>query len=269
MTQAVQEFYIVPSVHKFSFINDLCESRLIPSKSSLKGWDVKKISELVYLYFLGLRMLLHDSNSRSWAQDYCKKAGENVDFATWRTSGNDLYVMLYALTGDPDDTDEKISLPHRINISPNIIRQWLRNPTNKDDAQRFFNRLDSMFMIDNSSMKSMRRLLTNIDDMTNDEKKNSLDKIIQLITSRVNSVSNSEILSHLKELKFCTDDKKINEYLTLKQFESASSGGTSAASVATSVGGLGAGFDNDYSKSVYDHKKPKKPIVIRRNPKKT
>jgi|ERR1019366_2821018 hypothetical protein len=265
MTQAVQEFYIVPSVHKFSFINDLCESRLIPSKSSLKGWDVKKISELVYLYFLGLRMLLHDTNSRSWAQDYCKKTGENADFATWRTSGNDLYVMLYALTGDPDDTDEKISLPHRINISPNIIRQWLRNSTNKGDTQIFFNRLDSMFMIDNSSMKSMRRLLTNMDDMSDGEKKSSLDKIIQLITSRVNSVSNSEILSHLKELKFGTDDKKINEYLTLKQFESASSGGTSSASVATVVGGLGAGFDPDGDwRSVYGKKKAKKPIIIKR-----
>jgi len=47
--------------------------------------------------------------------------------------------------------------------------------------------------------------------------------------------------------------------------ENASSGATAAGSVATVVGGLGAGFDDDYSKSVYPApSKPKKKVVLRR-----
>jgi hypothetical protein len=248
----------------FSFINDLCESHLIPSKTSLKSWNVTKISELAYLYFLGLRMLLHDTNSRGWAQDYCKKAGENNDFETWRSSANDLYVLLYALSGDPDDTDEKISLPHRINISPSAIRNWLRNPTSKETSHQFFARLDAMFHIDNSSMKSIRRIIANIETATDSEKKDCLDKIIQYIHSR--APSNSEIYSHLKDLKSGDDDTKIVEKKILtfmSALENATTGGTNASSVATVVGGIGAGFDNDYSKSVYGEQKP---VVLRRNP---
>jgi GNAT superfamily N-acetyltransferase len=48
-------------------------------------------------------------------------------------------------------------------------------------------------------------------------------------------------------------------------FENASGGATGSASVATAVGGLGAGFDNDYSKSIYGKQpKAKKPLIIKR-----
>lgn len=38
--------------------------------------------------------------------------------------------------------------------------------------------------------------------------------------------------------------------------ENATAGGTSAGSVAVSVGGLGAGFDNDYSRGIYVKRQP-------------
>ncbi len=41
--------------------------------------------------------------------------------------------------------------------------------------------------------------------------------------------------------------------------ENASAGGTSAGSVATSIGGLGAGFDNDYSRGIYVKRSPGGP----------
>lgn len=63
--------------------------------------------------------------------------------------------------------------------------------------------------------------------------------------------TNSELLSHLKLLQ-------------RKMDESASAGATGAASVATVVGGLGAGFDPDGDwRSIYGKKK-KKPVVLRR-----
>ena len=225
----------------YSFISDLCESHLIPSQTSLKRWDDTKLAELAYLYFLGLRILLGDASSKQWARDYCKKAGEPNDFATWRSNANDLYVMLYGLS---DDADGK-----KPSINPGLLRHWFRHAASHDDQEdthRLFVRLDAMFHITNSAMRSMRRIIMQWSDADDRERKDVLTKLIQMIHSR--APSNSELLPHLKSLPLD---------------ESASAGATGAASVATVVGGLGAGFDDDYSKSIYG---PKKPAIIRRNP---
>ncbi len=46
--------------------------------------------------------------------------------------------------------------------------------------------------------------------------------------------------------------------------ETASSGSTSASSIAVVPGTLGAGFDNDHSKSIYQSSKKKTVPLIRR-----
>lgn len=228
----------------FTFIRDLCESKLIPSKTSLKNWNEKKLSELAFLYFLGLRILLATPDKQQWARDYCRKAGEPNDFSQWRSSANDLYVLLYGLEGS------------KIHITSSTIRHWLRHSAthdDPDDTHGLFTRLDAMFHITNSSFKSLRRIITHWEDADHDEQQNSLDRLIQLIHDR--APSNSEILSELKSIK--------------RIAESASSGATGAANVATVTGGLGAGFaPSETWRGVYG---PKKPVVIRRGkaPKKT
>jgi hypothetical protein len=222
----------------YAFINDLCESHLIPSQTSLKRWDDKKLAELAYLYFLGLRILLGDKASKHWARDYCKKAGEPNSFDIWRSTGNDLYVMLFAL----NDSKEA-------SINPSMIRHWLRHVATHDDPEatrRLFVRLDAMFRITNSQMRSMRRVVTDWEDVDNRERKVILDKLVQMIDAR--APSNSELLPHLKMM-----DREVDE--------SATAGATGAGNVATAVGGLGVGFTKDTSASIYW---PQKPIVIRR-----
>lgn len=224
---------------EYSFITDLCESHLIPSQTSLKRWDHKKLAELAYLYFLGLRILLAHKRTEAWARNYCGSAGDPNDFSEWRTTGNDLYAMLYALS----DSD-------RTSINPSLIRHWLRRMAqgdNPEDTHRLFMRLDPMFRISNSQMQSMRRIVTYWEDADSRERKDVIRKLIQLIHSR--APSNSELLPHLQNVANVEVD------------EAASGGATGAASVATVPGTLGAGFDNDYSKSIYGSQKP---VVIRR-----
>ena len=228
----------------FPFLIDLCESHLIPSKGSLKHWKPVKLAELCYLYFIGLRILLANRPSQEWARKYCGHAGEPNDFSSWRTNGNDLYAMLYALTSDEDA---------KVDISTGLVRHWLRHiATHEDepDTHRLFMRLDGMFHITDSSMRSVRRVVTDWNDADRRERDDVLTKLIQMIYTR--APTNSELLPHLKLLQ-----KKMDE--------SASAGATGAANVATVVGGLGAGFDPDGDwRSVYGSKKKKKPIMLRR-----
>lgn len=231
---------------EYSFLSDLCESHLIPSRTSIKHWKTTKLAELCYLYFFGLRILLAHKHTKAWARKYCTDAGDPNDFSTWRSSGNDLYAMLYALTNDETDGDTK-----GLDISPSVIRRWLKHIASHDDdgeTYRLFMRLDGMFHITDGSMRAMRRIITYWEDADKRERRDVVVKLMQMIHTR--APANSELLPELKKLEL---------------HESATSGGTGAANVATVVGGLGAGFDPDGDwRSVYGSKKKKKPVVIRR-----
>jgi len=154
--------------------------------------------------------------------------------------------MLYALSSDESELD-------KLDISSSVVRHWLRHISTDDDDEdthRFFMRLDGMFRISNSSMKSMRRTVLNWDDVDKRERRDVVNKLIQMLHDR--APSNSELLPKLKSL-----------YSEMK--ESASGGATGASSIATAIGGLGAGFDVDgHDKSIYHNNKSKKPLVIRR-----
>jgi hypothetical protein len=227
----------------YPFLGDLCESRLLPSRISLKHWKLSKLRDLCYLYFLGLRVLLSDPDAKHWARNYCASAGDPNDFTAWRNNGNDLYAMLHALT------DEQAS--EKLDLSPRIIRQWLRHVAvhdPEDDTRRLFMRLDSMFHISDSKLRALRRIVLDWEDANRRDREDTLTKLVQLIHTL--APSNSELLPELKKLAKIVD-------------ESASAGATGSANVAAVVGGLGAGFDPDaYEKGVYP--KPRKPLVIRR-----
>jgi len=230
---------------QFLFIHELCESHLIPSRGSLKQWQVSKLSELCYLYFLALRVMLLQDDTQKWARDYCHQVGEQNDFDSWRNTANDLYAMLYALS-DPN-SGAKGSLKD-ISISTSLIRQWLRHVEDEDRTRQFLMRIDGMLHITDSMMKSVQRIIMNWEDANSRERKDVATKLITWIHAR--APSNSELLPELKKMAG-------------KLKESATAGATSVGSVATAVGGLGAGFDPDgQDKSIY---KQKKPVVLRRS----
>lgn len=236
----------------YSLLIELCESRLIPSQSSLKKWDAKELQQLAYFYFLALRILLSTDKTKTWAQNYCKKVAGPSDFDTWRTDGNDLYVLLYALNADEQFSKAKVS------ISVSTVRDWLNHADSAkldEYTHRLFNRLDGMLHIHDSGFKATRRLVMQWNDNDAREREALIVKVIQQIAKLA---PNGEVLSYLKRIS-----KQYDDDVT----ESASAGATGASSIATAVGnlgGLGAGFDpNQKWRGVYGNKL-KKPL-IRRN----
>jgi hypothetical protein len=345
---------------EYAMLLDLCESQLIPSHLSLKKWPIKILNELGYLYFLALRILLSSDDTKTWAENYCKRVARS-DFEKWRSDGNDFYVLLYAVSNEEENA--------KSSISPRVVRDWLNHAgTPQFDAytQRLFNRLDAMFRIDNSTLKTSRRLIMHWSQTDAREREDLIDKLIVQIKKLG---PRSELLDHLKRLskQYSADaddtvyesdlswlknrqDKvdelsphlipamKMNDQMFVGQrgkthddvynknydaiqaaggytesptngfydprtkvfytrrelgdldstdlmsklqrmrkystegidqdcvIESASSGATGAASVATAVGGLGAGFDPDATwRGVYGNKPP---VVIKRAMKK-
>lgn len=237
---------------KFTLLSELCESRVIPSKQALNGWKADKLRELAYLYFLGLRIALAHEQTKGWARAYIAQTIRENGFDQWRSDGNDLYTMLYALCSDDTFASET-----GIALAP--IRDWMHHTESHLDqhTHRLFNRLDAMFGITHSDLKSYRRRIANWRDLNRRERDAITVHVIQNIQ---NLAPKSELLAKLKSLsKHYRDNDEINE--------TASGGATGAASVASVTGGLGAGFDPDGDwRSIYGKQKP---IVIRRNPKST
>jgi hypothetical protein len=248
----------------FEFIANLSESAAFSSKSSLRKYSEKELCEIVFLFIVTLRILLWCEDTKEWARNYCKKTTRASDFKTWRTDATDLYAAMYGLVVDKEDHS----------FSPKLVWNWLHKASTGHlsafDSREFFVKLDSYFHIRNESMKAVRRLAMDFYRLNRTEEKLCITRLLQLLRHRV---PKSELLAQLKELADSRNyeiegayDKEasILKDLHKKVSENASAGATSAASVASVAGGLGAGFDDDFSKSIYGKKKEKLPLIIKR-----
>jgi hypothetical protein len=245
----------------FEFIANLSESLLFSSKTAVESYKEKELAEIAYLSIITLRILLWSDEFKDVAKSYCKRTTHGSDFESWRTDATDLYAAMYGLVNDSD----------RYELCSKKVWLWLHKASqghlshNKSDE--LFVKLDYYFHINNESMRAVRRLAMEFYKLNRTEQKLCITRLIQLLRHRA---LKSELFKELKEyasthnyeIKDANDPE--NKPNILKGFhENASAGATSAASIASVAGGLGAGFDNDYSKSVYGKQKP---IVIRRNP---
>lgn len=258
----------------FSFIADLNESRLFPSLSNMLKKSDKEMTQLLYLYIIGIRILMAEGETEAWAHSYVSRTLQwGTSFDLWRSNTTDLYVLLHRLhTIQFVEKTATYSLQHQ-----DVVR-WLRNIQLHvegnifgNNTERLFMRLDYGLKVTDSSMKAVRRQVTNWTDLGQEEQHNVLSRLIPMLRKRA---PKSEILPYLNRvyrvLSKETDDadppnSPINDII-----ENASAGATGAASIATSVGGLGAGFDPNGDKGIYQNlpkkKSESKPLVIRRPP---
>jgi hypothetical protein len=205
-------------MNHFSFMHELCESKLFSSRQALAKWSNRQCATAAYWYIIGLAMMVQEPATKHWATQYCETTARQNDFATWRSDANDLYVLLFALS-DPDD---------EIAIARTLVRDWLRHPASTERTRRLFARLDSMLQITSSEAKAIRRLVMDWPECDDSEQHDLASKVRQ----RIKAIApRSELLSHLTKLEAET------------VAEAATTGATGAAAAATMTGGLGSGFD--------------------------
>jgi hypothetical protein len=253
----------------FDFIANLSESSVFSSKAAIEKYTTEELAELAYLFIVTLRILLWNDDTKTWAKEYCHKTTRANDFKSWRTDSTDLYAAMYGLVVDKEDHS----------FSPRVIWTWLHKASqgylSEQNSRELFFKLDSYFHIRHESMKAIRRLVMEFPDLKIIEKKLAITRLLQLLRHRAGK---SELLKELTDLSkhhhfeikdaHDPEEKKYNFISNLKDkqvSENATAGATSAASIAAVAGGLGAGFDNDYSKSIYGKKpKEKPPLILKR-----
>jgi hypothetical protein len=251
----------------FDLIKQLSESRLLPTPASYTKYTARELCEMTLLNLCALRILYIEKINQDWSKIYARNTLSIDDtFKKWNSSGNDLYNLLHIIQKLTTDKDEKW---RGIVFRQQFIQRWLRDLGNESerryDTDRLFGRIDQDFQISDSSVRSIRRLVIEWEDIDLYKKKLALTRMLQIFRARMSS---SEMLPKLEKLA----DKKNLEILDAENKEddedlkeNATAGGTGSGAVAVVVGGIGAGFDADYSKSIYPApvKKPKVAVLRR------
>jgi hypothetical protein len=253
--------------------SSVSESRVVSSSSMLKRLADTKIAEMTFIYLCAMRIgLEHDLD---WSKRYLERTTRWNEYEKWRSDGNDLYVLLFALKNHDGDT----VFP----LQTKAVHAWMMKAKHGQQTEpltrRLFVRLDSDLLIKDSSLRAMRRLVMDWPTLSRSNKRLAMTRLLQVVRTKM---SKSEIRPRLEkiadsldlEIKGATNPDEApgmaNFIRSLSVRENATAGASSASNVAAVVGGLGAGFDPDgHERSVYpapktDSKKSTKPIMLRR-----
>lgn len=260
---------------RYSFLAELSESKLFPSSLALSKLARPDLADLTHLYLCALRILLHDPNSAGWTRHYIRRTLRWNGFTQWRNDATDLYVLLHALTTQGEGVSA---------LFQQSLLRWLRKATTDDgeheiEARRVFVRLDFDLGVKDGSLRAIRRLVMDWPVLTRREQRLAMTRMLQYLRSRA---SKAEILPYLtrvaqlgnleikgaRNLETGEEERPMGFLASLasgrRLRETATSGATSSASVATVAGALGVGFDPNGDTGIYPKKPKNKPLVLKR-----
>ena len=189
----------------FDFIGTLSESHLIPSIANLRRYRADELADLVVLYVCTLYILYSHDETNQQARNYARRTlAHGITFERWQTGGTDLYVMLYGLKADDvelDDQDASDRFKSVVPLGETLLVRWLREMAadNIHDYthRALFTRLDFNFKIGNSSIRAVRRLVMDWDNLDDYERRLAVTRLLQLMRSRA---PRGELLATLRRL---------------------------------------------------------------------
>ncbi len=183
----------------YTLFNTLCESRSFPSKKTLEHFSARELSDLAVLYFCAIYIMFCSHDTQSYASTYVKKTkNAGLDFDSWSSYGNDLYIIMYGLSTEDvslDDQHASDAFKATLPIGHAVLNRWITDiATNKFSAthhRAFFTNMDFNFKIKNNSIRAIRRLVMDWTDLSTRERKLAVTRLLQLLRARL---PKSEIL---------------------------------------------------------------------------
>lgn len=190
---------------ELTFINDLFESRMFSSKSSMSRYNAEDVAEMTFLYFLGLQILKSEFSTSRFAEDYIYKTFKNDHFDKITSNSTDLDWLLYVLV----NRDSKLLNQHpsnvrelnKISINKNVLSNWARQAvkgrSTTEVDRRFFIMLENMLNIRNTNYKSIKTLASEWNDLDSEQQQLAMTRLLFAFRSKL---SRSEILDKLEDL---------------------------------------------------------------------
>lgn len=161
--------------------NEIRESRLFRSNTAVSLRTAEDIKNITFLYLMALCIMKGEFLTAPWVIEYLENTYKyGTTFTSMRRSGNDLYWSLFIIFQKKYDLlNPKFEEANKLELSRSTINQqmltlWVRKVIKgkalDDDDRRFFLSLEKTLNINIADYKSLRRLISNWDNLNNDQR---------------------------------------------------------------------------------------------------
>jgi len=182
----------------YEFIGTLCESRLIRNRNEVSKYTSKDAADLAFLYMCTLTLLNYEFAFAPSAVEYAKRTKSHGNYKSFRTGGNDLYMLLCMTIGElaNEISDDASSLfKRKVSVNETDVRQFMNAIVSNKTDVNFYNqklfKIEKQFGITNAQYKAIRRMLGDWPSLDHQQRSMVVTRLLQALRARAR---NSELL---------------------------------------------------------------------------
>ncbi len=194
--------------NSFSFILENCNESKMFRNTYLNQLTLRDTVDSVFINLLTLYMLSKEFETAPFAQDYAHRTLMFGNFTAPRVSGTDLYQGLHIMLNPMGPTaqqlkahDQNLVLANQLQTNAKLVKEFLigiaTGSLDRITAIRLMYRLEGQMNIDISNYKSLRRLITDWENLTTHQRELCITRLLQYYRMRG---KRSELLPVLEAL---------------------------------------------------------------------
>ncbi len=180
----------------YELIDQLTESKLFPSRSKLRYYNLRDIADLVFIYLLTLELFSKEFVTAHFAKQYAKKTLQFGSFDSFMFSGTDLYVLLHVLIGKNSDPArallksdvDAVELSNVMTPDAKLIKKYLTllrfNQGNDVMVRRMLLMIQEDLSVQIKNYRSIRILVSQWIRISRREKKLIVTRLLQFYRHR-------------------------------------------------------------------------------------
>lgn len=188
-----------------TIFQELSESKLYPSKNSLKKYTLQDVANHAFLSCCALVIFNNDFSSLNYVRQYLHKTYKS-QYEFWNFNVTDLYISLHLLFNDQNHRYLKSNpnndlLFKRITLDKYKINEFFQylksNNPNSNHDRRFLLKIEQGLNITDTNYKSIRRLVQEWNNLSSSEKQLSMTRLLQFFR---NNARRSDLLWMLEKI---------------------------------------------------------------------
>lgn len=179
----------------FDFINENCNESKMFRNAYIEHLTLRDAVDSVFINMLTLYMLSKEFESRPFAQAYAAKTVAANNFTQPRVSGTDLYQGLHIILNPESRTAQLLRAPvqnaalaKQLKTNAKLAKDFLHGIAygnlDRVSAIRIMYRLESQMFIDISNYKSLRRLITDWENLSTHQRQLCVTRLLQYYRAR-------------------------------------------------------------------------------------
>jgi len=176
--------------NSFSFIRENCNESKMFRNASISQLTLRDAVDSVFLNLLTLYLFSKEFETAPFAQDYAHRTMMYGNFNLPRVGGTDLYQGLHIMLNPTGPTaqnlkapDQNLVLAKQLRTNAKLVKQFLigiaDGTLDRITAIRLMYRIEGQMGIDISNYKSLRRLITDWENLSTTQRQLCVTRLLQ------------------------------------------------------------------------------------------